>query len=130
MDRLAISKLALLTLAMFGVWSAAEISYAHFFQQEECPAIGPIPACYIVLAGYLAMLGGGWRSSRAVFVIGWVPVFLLAAAGVFAEVVSESAICPRTASGLPKCFVSLGVAMLLGLLGWITLFPASSRATA
>ncbi len=64
------------------------------------------------------MAGGGWWRSKAGFWIGWLPVFLLASVGGLAEILSDSAVCPQTAGGIPKCFVSFAVAALLGVLGW------------
>jgi len=51
---------------------------------ETCPMLGPVPACYLVFVGYIAIgvsvvlepLRSGW-----VFLSGWLPVFLFALLG-------------------------------------------------
>lgn len=79
--------------------------------------VGPVPACYLVLAGYMAMLISVTISNRAMFIVGLVPVFLLATTGVVGEIISAEPVCPQTADGIPKCFFSFGIASALAVMG-------------
>jgi len=83
--------------------------------QEACPMLGPVPACYLVFVGYIAIgvsvvlepLRSGW-----VFLSGWLPVFLFALSGTSMELLGQPT-CPRSASDVPLCFFSLVIASSL-----------------
>ena len=82
---------------------------------ETCPMLGPVPACYLVFVGYIAIgvsvvlepLRSGW-----VFLSGWLPVFLFALFGTSMELLGQPT-CPRSDSGVPLCFFSLAIASSL-----------------
>ena len=82
------------------------------FIPERLAQLGPIPACYIVLAGYaiilLSTVFRGKLKSGRIFYLGWVPVFGLAALGVTSELMGNH-ICPPSAGGVPQCFYSLAM---------------------
>jgi len=79
---------------------------------EACPLLGPVPACYLVFAGYIAIglsvvlepLRSGW-----LFLSGWLPVFLFALSGTSLELLGRPT-CPRSESDVPLCFFSLAIA--------------------
>ncbi len=121
MERSSVLQLLAGTLALYGAYAAFGISQVHLAGVEPCPTIGPVPACYIVFAGYVAMLSAMIRSTKWLFLIGWLPVFLLAASGVMAEIISDVPVCPQTDGGIPKCYFSFGISLILGLLGWMAL---------
>lgn len=121
MPRSNILRLLAGALALYGAYAAFGVSHVHRIGVEACPTIGPVPACYLVLAGYLAMLLAMVRPTKWLFLIGWLPVFLLASAGVAGEILSDSPVCPQTESGIPKCYFSFGISLVLGLLGWMAL---------
>ncbi|MEP1420755.1 MAG: hypothetical protein ABJK59_03170 [Erythrobacter sp.] len=111
-------------MALLGAWSAGEISYQHLFGEETCPELGSIPACFVVLAGYAAIVWAGITKQKTMLLLGWIPVFALAALGASFELLSVDPVCPQTANGIPKCYISLAVAASLGMLGWVSVFRA------
>lgn len=119
MNSAKLARIAMGVLATAGALSAVQISYVHITGIEDCPSIGPIPACYLVLAGYLAMLVATAAMQPKLFVAGLIPVLGLATMGVGAELLSDNPVCPQTADGIPKCYFSFGMAGVLTLLGWL-----------
>ena len=82
---------------------------------EACPNLGPVPACYLVACGYLAMAVAVVFSPRrltVLFLLGWTPVFLLALSGTTMEILDYPT-CPSSPTGTPLCYFSLTVAALL-----------------
>lgn len=106
-------RIGLLLISAFGLFAGAQLSFSHMQSGETCPVLGPLPACYLVLAGYLAVFIAAsfirrpW--SRKLFYMGLLPVFLLAAIGVTLELV-QGETCPPGAMGIPQCFFSLAMA--------------------
>ncbi len=103
----------LCTVALIGV---APIAFRQATGTAPCPALGLLPACYVVLLGY-ALIGAsvfirtGLRTP--LFAAGWMPVFGLALMGSSMEVFGYEA-CPRSADNIPTCFFSL--ALTIGLI--------------
>lgn len=110
-------------LALYGTIAAFGISQLHMSGAEACPSIGPVPACYAVLIGYLAMLISVISTMKWVFWSGWLPVFLLATIGAGSELLSSEAICPQTDGGIPKCYFSFLISFILGIAGFLTFNP-------
>jgi len=110
-------RLVVAGLCAIGLLGAASITYEHATGIESCPTLGPVPACYIVLLGY-GLAGGsmivGARYRTALFVTGWLPVFGPALMGSSMQVLGFLH-CPKSASGIPACFLSLTLAT--GLIG-------------
>ena len=117
----------LFVLALAGCVSAADIAYTHLVGIEACPTIGPVPACYVVAVGYLAIAFSALRRNGTLFVLGWMPVIAFATMGVTVELASSTPICPSTESGIPKCFISLALAAAIGVLGWLTLMNSQQK---
>lgn len=126
MEKSVILRILTAILALYGAYAAFTISQLHMSGAEACPTLGPIPACYLVLAGYLAMLLAAIRPMKRLFIIGWLPVFLLASSGVAGEILSDSPVCPQTLAGFPKCYFSFALASVLAALG-IALFRLDPR---
>lgn len=110
---------ALILLSLLGTFAGANLSLEHLQTGETCPMLGPIPACFVVFAGYALILVNAIFASRlnrkTLFFIGWSPIFLLAAMGVSLEIFGQN-ICPPGAFGVPQCVYSLAMALLcLGL---------------
>jgi hypothetical protein len=82
---------------------------------EACPALGLLPACYLVFTGYtiilLSMMLTPVRNSW-MFLLGWLPVFLMALSGTSLELLGQPT-CPRTNLDIPLCFFSLAIACIL-----------------
>lgn len=117
MKGLAALRIAAALMASYGAYAALGITLSHFGGAEPCPAIMGVPACLVVLIGYVAMLLAIIRPHRWIFFAGWLPVFVLAASGVAGEILSDGPVCPQTESGIPKCYFSFALALLLGIAG-------------
>jgi hypothetical protein len=126
MAPLLIARLLILAPAFLGAFAAFNISYAQWTGTAPCPSIGIIPACYVVLAGYGLILLSAVLLSRIIFLIGWLPVLLLAAVGTISELLYTAPVCPRTEGGIPQCFLSLALIGIIGLLG-LYLFTLRAR---
>jgi hypothetical protein len=113
-------------LAFLGAFAAFDISYAQWTGTAACPSLGIVPACYVVLAGYGLILLSDILLSRVIFLIGWIPVFLLAAGGSISELLFTTPVCPRTKSGIPQCYLSLALVIIIGISG-LYLFTILSR---
>ncbi len=113
-------------VAAYGAYAALEITLSHVGGVEPCPTIVGVPACIVVLIGYLAMLLAIIRPHRLTFFAGWLPVFLLAASGVAGEILSDGPICPQTETGIPKCYFSFGLSLLLGVAGYFITKPKTA----
>ncbi len=113
-----LSRIGLIFLAGFGVFAGGHLSLDHLAHGDVCPMIGPIPACLIVLIGYILMLLAAFIPSqhrKMTFYSGFFPVAVLAAMGVMLEL-TQGHICPPGPTGIPQCFISLAMVLLcLGL---------------
>ena len=102
--------------AAVGVLLTGWLVLSELLREPTCPELLGIPACYLVLAGYLAALAGAWvpgtRSGRGLFIVGAGAVTLIGTWFSFGQLTGALE-CP-TFEGLPMCFVSLfaGVSML------------------
>lgn len=86
-------------------------------QGTPCPSLGPVPACYVVLAAYVfllvsALLVQPWRAY--VFVPAWLLVFVIAALATGFELFMPNT-CPTSMIAVPSCFLSLAMAFLLAI---------------
>lgn len=107
----------ILGFAAVGVVLTGWLVVSELFVEPTCPELLGIPACYIVLGGYLAALAGAWgletRAGRALFLAG---AGVVTVVGVWfsANELTGALSCP-TFEGLPMCYVSLlaGLTMLV-----------------
>jgi len=117
----------LILIAGLGSLAGARLSLHHLKLGEICPVIGPIPACYIVLLGYLCVLVAAIRpsknGSKQLFYFGWTPVFMLAVAGVMLEL-TKGNICPKGLAGIPQCYISF---VMAGLCWWLFFYVHRTR---
>ncbi len=96
---------------MIGLLGVAPIAYRNAMGVETCPMLGPVPACYVVLLGYVltgTSVFVGVRFRTTVFVVGWISVFGLALMASGLEVLGNE-VCPRGAFNIPTCFYSLAL---------------------
>lgn len=109
------ARLVVIGLCTIGLFGVAPIAVQQATDTVLCPALGPVPACYVVLLGY-ALIGAsvfvGVRFRFPLFAAGWIPVFGLALTGSSMEVFGYEA-CPRSADNIPTCFFSLALTIAL-----------------
>ncbi len=111
---------AIVLLASIGVLGVGRISIIHWTGEASCPMIGSLPACYLILIGYsLIVLSMYPRLQKAsvLFLVGWVPVVMLALTGVVGEL-TDVLQCPHLENGTPQCFLSAALALTIGLPAW------------
>ena len=100
---------------MIGLIGVLPVSVAEIISGQACPHLGAVPACHIVSIAYanilvLVLHPRAWKTF--VFLLAWIPIFLLAALGSSLEIIGDGT-CPKTEAGIPKCFFSLGLAIAL-----------------
>ena len=106
-------------LSLFGLLGVVPVSIDTWTETKLCPTVGIVPACYVVLTGYFLMLLAIILQKKELFLTGWLPVFLLAAAGSISELLGRE-VCPRNAANIPLCYFSLVLALLIAVafFGW------------
>ena len=125
------ARLVVVGLCTIGLLGVAPIAFRQATGTAPCPALGLVPACYVVLLGY-AMIGAsafvGVRLRTPLFAAGWMPVFGLALTGSSMEVLGYEA-CPRGADNIPTCFFSLAltIALIVAFLVERNFWPKSKQ---
>lgn len=102
-------------IVIFAILGAGSLSFDDWTHQNTCPTLIGIPACYIVFSFFL-MAGishfvNTVKSNKLFFLLMAVPG-LLALVGTVTEL-TGTGICPRNDSGIPMCFISLGICVIL-----------------
>lgn len=112
-------------MVVIGFVGVAKVSLDNF-NGTACPNLFLTPVCYIVMVAYGLMLGSLIINHNGCkhhfFCLGWGVAFVIALFASIAEVFAGGGVCPSSsgglragaASGIPLCFVSL--AMLLVIL--------------
>lgn len=101
-------------LAFSGVVLTSWLTWSELSSGGTCPIVLGVPACYLVLFGYVAVVSGAWKSDQMgtrAAVMGAVLIVGVGASLSLREVSGED-ICP-TFAGLPLCYVSLAAGLLL-----------------
>ena len=109
------ARVLLATCALAGVFGVVPIVQRQIIGAAACPTLGPVPACYLVLLGYGLIVVSVFLAARyrlGIFAAGWLPLFILASAGSGLELLGQVA-CPRSSTGIPACFLSLGLLSLI-----------------
>ena len=112
-----------LALAIFGVIGVVPIAYEQWVGSNACPAIGLVPACYVAFLGYALVTASAFYKGMAkivIFLVGFVPIFGLAATGSGLELMGQVA-CPKSSGGTPMCFYSLALTLSLAALFLVSL---------
>ncbi len=121
-----VSLIALWILLLIGFAYAVLVSYRNF-TGDLCPAVGPVPICYIVLLAYalmiLSLVVNHNGCKHYFFTAGWGIAFVLAVVGSAAEFfTSGGGVCPSSAGGglrgasqggVPMCYVSLALLVVI-----------------
>ena len=108
-------RLFVLAVTAFVLYGLAPVIVSQWQGTAPCPRLGPIPACYVVGGCYLSMAVAsiaGPRRSFWLFLVGWLPVFLLALVGSTLELFGRET-CPASPGSTPLCYYSLAVASIL-----------------
>ena len=105
----------------FATYSALVLSLAEMKTPGTCPALGPVPACYVVLLGYgLGLIGhllSRLRLGTGLFVFGLAIPTILAVIGTVGQL-GGFIECPKTDGNTPMCYLSLGMCSICWVL-WI-----------
>jgi len=112
---------AIVLLASIGVMGVGRISIIHWTGEASCPMLGSLPACYIILIGYSFVVFSMYphlQKASVLFLIGWIPVVILALTGVVGEL-TDVLQCPHLENGTPQCYLSAALALFIGLLTWL-----------
>jgi len=118
--------IALWVFLLVGFSYAALVSYRNF-TGDLCPAVGPVPICYIVLLAYSLMIASFVVKHNGCkhyfFTAGWGIAAVLAVLGSLAEFFTPGGgVCPSSSGGglrgasqggLPMCYVSLALLVVI-----------------
>jgi hypothetical protein len=114
-----ILRLAIALISGFAFLNAFSLSAKEWSTTGACPSISGVPACYVVAVAYLLIFTSTLINRRLLykrlFVIGAGIVFGLAVVGSVMQITSLGE-CPKSASGFPMCYISLGICSLLIML--------------
>lgn len=114
-----ILRLAIALISGFAFLNAFSLSAKEWSTTGACPSISGVPACYVVAVAYLLIFTSTLINRRLLykrlFVIGASIVFGLAVLGSVMQITSLGE-CPKSASGFPMCYISLGICSLLIML--------------
>lgn len=109
-------RLLLLAAIILGLYGASRLSYTTANSSNICPSIVNIPACYLVLLAYVAMLFGFFleaaRRRPYIFHLGLAVATLFALPATVAEQF-HAGTCPNN-GGIPLCYLSLALCVLIG----------------
>ena len=112
-----------LLVLLFVTYSAANLSLNDWKQKNVCPKIMRIPACYIVFICFTIALISHVLNTAISNVIYFIFIGIpggIALIGSITEL-SGKTICPKTASGIPMCYISLAFCVILMLVKYISI---------
>jgi len=115
MKKHQISFILLCLLLAFASYKAGALSLDQWNNPGACPSIGSVPACYLVLAGFVLALVGHLGHFRKLFLGG---LGFPTALALFASIGEMGGFieCPKTDSGIPMCYISLALCSLCWIL--------------
>ncbi len=101
---------------IFGIWGTSRLVFNEFTNGSICPTIAGIPACYIIaLCLLIPFVSHLLKWNNSIYFIGTGIAFGIALFGTISQIL-ELTQCPKTASGIPMCFISLALfTTLIGL---------------
>ncbi len=111
-----------LILSSYVTIQVFNLSVQHLKGPPVCPVFLGIPLCIVVLISYKVMTVAWFiallkkqNSSSTLFIFGFTPASLFAVIGSTGEIFSMGQ-CPHTSTGIPKCYISFGVLIVLAFL--------------
>ncbi|EDM44608.1 hypothetical protein SCB49_13590 [unidentified eubacterium SCB49] len=100
---------ALILLFVLSILGASSLVYNEFVNNSICPKILNIPACYIIMVCFIIpLLGHLLKWNNVIYFIGTGLAFSIALYGTITQLL-EIVQCPKTATGIPMCFISLSI---------------------
>lgn len=94
---------------LFGIYGAGSLTFTEYSHNGTCPKIGVIPACYIVFACLLIpFISHILNKGEIYYFIFTSLVLAIATYGTVGQLLGAVQ-CPKTASGVPMCYISFGV---------------------
>lgn len=104
-----IISLLIWALAFFGLYGTVGLVSKEMAKGNICPKIVGIPACYIILVSFLMVLGSHstlLKDTYWGYFIGAGVAGAIAATGTTGQLMGTIE-CPKTATGIPMCYLSL-----------------------
>ena len=113
-----------------GLLGATRLSYVTVTGGVACPGVMGFPACYIIFLAYASMLLAFLQKkrswSRSVFATGLAVATGFALSASLIEVFREGT-CPSSANGIPLCYLSLALCLLIGATWATSIKTVSTR---
>jgi len=94
---------------IFGIYGSGNLVLTEFSHNDSCPKIGVIPVCYIIFICLIIPLITHIFNKGKVFYFLFVGIALLIATYASIGQLFGKVQCPKTASGLPMCYISFGI---------------------
>ncbi len=120
-----ITRITLIIMVLFGLWGGGRLSFDQYRTGKACPILGEtVPACYVAFAGYVLIALGvflslalGSSTGRYAF---WTGTAIAGGLAAFATVLEliKGDVCPVAFGGVPMCYISLAMSVLIGGLFW------------
>ena len=112
-----------LALVLYATYGSFNLSLNDWKIKNVCPKIAGIPACYIVFVSFfiasISHIINTTLTINVFFVFIGIPG-IIALIGTITEL-SGTTICPKTKSGIPMCYISLGFCVVLLIVKFFSL---------
>lgn len=108
-----------------GLYGAINLSYITVTGGASCPTVFGLPACYIVALAYGLMLLAFFRKIHS-----WSSYMFISGLGIAVSFALPASLielfragtCPSSSSGLPLCYLSLALCLLI-MITWFFTYP-------
>jgi len=114
-------KILIWLVTLFGLNGTIGLVQKELTVGNVCPKLVGIPACYIIFACLVLVAvshSGLLKDKAKLYLIGAGTAWLIALSGSVGQLMGWME-CPKTASGIPMCFLSLALFSSLLLLKWL-----------
>ena len=93
-------------ILVIGLYGAGTLAYHEFLQEGACPKLGPIPACYIILACFIfPFISHLLKKGNSIYFLFTGAALALATYATVGQLFDKVQ-CPKTESGFPMCYIS------------------------